>query len=87
MLTTYLRLSPRDMAYFRFIVEAYDGLAVVSAVARDSETVAVRFSAGCAADVQCLLRELAGEIDLTVLTDPKQEPAAGFSIEECPDYA
>ena len=69
----YFRVARHDLVYLKFILEAYEGLAVLSTVEREGAVVRIgypRFSAG---DVDQLLKALGSEIDLQEVPQP-----AGF---------
>ena len=52
------RIDRREIAYLRFIFEAYDGLAVVTTIDSQSGIVALHISPGCEAEVERILEDL-----------------------------
>ena len=58
----YLRVDRREVAFLKFIFEAYDGLAVVSTVDPESGIVMFHIAPGCEADVEMLLQDLKKKI-------------------------
>lgn len=61
-ISRYYRVSRHDLAYLKFIVEAYEGLATLSTVERESGTVVVTYSSHFAEDVTNLMDALGTEI-------------------------
>jgi len=58
----YLRVDRREVAFLKFIFEAYDGLAVVSTVDPESGIVMFHIAPGCEADVEMILQDLKKKI-------------------------
>ena len=58
------------MAYLKFTIEAYDGLATLTTVDGGSGTVSITSPTGVAAETDALLRAIATEIPLTELPQP-----------------
>lgn len=56
------RIDRREIAYLRFIFEAYDGLAVVTTIDSQSGTVALHIPPGCEADVEQIMEDLGKEM-------------------------
>ena len=54
----YFRVDRKDIAYLRFIFEAYDGVAVVRTVDPDAGVIVLHISPGCEADVERILQNL-----------------------------
>ena len=57
-----LRVDRRQISFFRFILEGYDGLATLSTLDPAAGTVVLHVAPGCEAEVDRLLRALAAEI-------------------------
>ena len=70
----YFRVARRDLVYLKFILEAYEGLAVLSTVEREGAIVRIGYPHFSAKDVDKLLHALGGEIDLQEVPQPE-----GFS--------
>ena len=66
----YFRVNRHDLVYLKFILEAYEGLAVLSTVERAGAIVRVGYPHFSAADVDALLRALSGEIEMTEVPAP-----------------
>ena len=66
----YFRLDKKEIAYFRFILEACDGLAQMTTVDRRSGIVVVCFSPTCRDHVDFIIKGLAREISILPY-DPK----------------
>ena len=79
------RVDRRQIGYFKFILEAYDNVAVVTTLDSRQAVIQVAVAPGCEAVVDSIVKGLTGEIDvmpveeasLAGLSDKKSEPAAG----------
>jgi hypothetical protein len=60
--TKYLRIDRREIAFFKFIIEAYDGIAVVSTVDPMAGIVKLSIAPGCEADVEMVLQDLKKDV-------------------------
>jgi len=58
----YLRITPSRFHYLKFILEAYDNLAVLSSENGKAGIVRVRFPSELRADVYAILNEIAPKI-------------------------
>jgi hypothetical protein len=67
----YFRVARHDLVYLKFILEAYEGLAVLSTVEREGAIVRIGYPHFSAEDVDLLLHALSGEIDLTEVPQPE----------------
>lgn len=54
----YYRVDRRDIAFLRFIVEAYEGIAVLSTVDQRTGLVVLHVPAGCQESVSGLMKSL-----------------------------
>ena len=54
----YLRVDRREIAYLRFIFEAYDGIAVLRTIDSRSGLVVLHIAPGCEPDVAGILEDL-----------------------------
>ncbi len=66
----YFRVNRRDLVYLKFILEAYEGLAVLSTVEREGVVVRIAYPHFSAVDVDALLKALAGEMKITEVPQP-----------------
>ena len=66
--TLYFRLDRRDLVYFKFILEAYEGLTTLSTVAKEGPVVSVSYEPAVRAQVAALLQALGEEITLSDVT-------------------
>lgn len=64
------RVDRREIAYLKFILEAYDGLAVVSTLDPEAGLLVLHISPGCEADVEIIMQDLRQDIML----EPAQLP-------------
>ena len=60
--TKYLRIDRREIAFLKFIIEAYDGIAVVSTVDPMAGIVKLGIAPGCEADVEMVLQDLKKDV-------------------------
>lgn len=66
----FFRVARRELAYLKFIIEAYDGLAVLSTVEREGALVSVTTPSCRAAELDLLLGALSREIVMTETEPP-----------------
>ena len=57
-LRKYYRVDRRQIAYLRFIFEAYDGIAVVRTLDAQKGIVVLHIAPGCETDVEFVLNDL-----------------------------
>ena len=60
----YFRIDKRNIGFFRFILEAYEGIATLTTVDPNAGRILLRVPPGCEREVDTLLAELAGDIYL-----------------------
>lgn len=65
-----MRIPSRDIALFKFMLEARDNLAYLTVLDRGSALAELVFSPGQAGEVRDFLADLAGELAFTVLPAP-----------------
>jgi Domain of unknown function (DUF4911) len=70
----FFRIDRNDLAYLKFVIEAYEGLAVVSTVDKEGFLVKIMSTPSLAADLDLLLAALSQEISMTETVPP---PASG----------
>ena len=58
----YYRVDRSEIAYLRFIFEAYDGIAVVKTVDAQKGIILLHIAPGCDDDVEYVLQDLKKEI-------------------------
>lgn len=61
-ITKYLRIDRREIVFLKFIIEAYDGIAVVSTVDSMAGIVKLSIAPGCEADVEMVLQDLKKDV-------------------------
>ncbi len=54
----YYRVDRREIAFLKFILEAYDGLAVLTTIDSEKGIVVINIAPGCEADVEMILQDL-----------------------------
>ena len=60
----YFRIDRRKIGLFRFMLEAYEGIATLTTVDADQGLVVLRVPSGCEGEVDTLLADLSGEVYL-----------------------
>ena len=65
----YFQLASRDMVYMKFILEAYEGLCIMSTIDGKKGIVRVNYPIPFAGDVAALMDALAGEIAVAEVTE------------------
>jgi len=66
----YFRVNRVDLVYLKFILEAYEGLAVLSTVEREGAIVRIGYPHFSGGDLDDLLHALAKEITMTEVPQP-----------------
>ena len=54
----YYRVDRREIAFLKFILEAYDGLAVLTTIDSEKGIVVINIAPGCETDVEMILQDL-----------------------------
>jgi len=67
----YYRVNRRDLVYLKFILEAYEGLALLSTIEREGAIVRIAYPHFAEGDVADLMRAMAGEINLSEVPRPE----------------
>ncbi len=58
----YYRVDRREIAFLRFIFEAYDGLAIIETLDPEAGIIVFHISPGCECDVEVILQDLKRDI-------------------------
>ncbi len=58
----YYRVDRREIAFLRFIFEAYDGLATIETINPESGVIVFYIAPGCETDVDTILRDISADI-------------------------
>jgi len=58
----YYRIDRRDIAFLRFVFEAYEGLAMIETLNPESGVIVFYIAPGCESDVDMILRDLKDDI-------------------------
>jgi hypothetical protein len=66
----YVRLPRPEIAYFKFILESYENLTLLSVVDRYEAIVQLRFSPDQRREILSVLKDLEDDLELTVLDLP-----------------
>ena len=54
----YYRIDRREISFLKFILEAYDGLAVLTTVDSEKGIVVINIAPGCESEVEMILQDL-----------------------------
>jgi len=57
-----LRVDRRGICFFKFILEAYDGIATITTIDAHKGIVLLRIAPGCEGDVEAVLQDLKKDI-------------------------
>lgn len=60
----YLRINPKDIAYFKFIIESYEGMAVVRTLDPKEAVVELMVAPGWEKDLEKVIEGLQKEIPI-----------------------
>jgi hypothetical protein len=77
------RVDRRQISFFKFILEAYDNVAVLSTLDSRSAVVQISIAPGCEAMVDGILKSLSGEIEL-VPVDSVSSPGGTDNVNRLP---
>lgn len=69
----HYRVDRTQIAWLRFLLEGYDGIAVLETLDPAAGRVVLHVAPGCAPDVRGLLDALTGEFPMTRLDPPSGE--------------
>ena len=64
MICRYFKVAHRDMVYLKFILEAYEGMNVMSTVDNKAGIIRIAIMEGFEADMDSLLAELGRQVGL-----------------------
>jgi len=70
-ITKYYRIDHRETFFLKFILEAYDGIAVMTTINKNTGLVSIHVSPGCEKDVNMVLEELKKDIMIEHISDNK----------------
>lgn len=76
--TKIFRIDRRDIAFLKFVLEAYEGIAVLTTLGRDSGTVRLTIAPGCEGEVTEVLNDLCA----TIRMEPRELPAGAHGAVE-----
>lgn len=69
----YLRIERKQIAYLKFILEGYDGMAVVSTADPAAGVIALDIGPGCEDDVNLIINALSREIRIEEICEPSPD--------------
>lgn len=64
MINRYFKVNRRDMVYLKFILEAYEGMNVMSTVDNTAGIIRIAIMPGFEQDMDALLAELATQVSM-----------------------
>lgn len=64
MICRYFKVAHRDMVYLKFILEAYEGMNVMSTVDNQAGIIRIAIMPGFVADMDALLAELGRKVNM-----------------------
>ncbi len=67
----YYRIDRREICYLKFILEGYEGMALMSTVDPDRGLVVLKIAPGCETEADELMRALRQEIMIEACLEPK----------------
>ncbi len=73
-------MTPDRIHYLRFILEAYEGMALVSTLDRDLGLVLLSIAPGCEEDVLAILESERSELALDPISFPSHGKSAGQNL-------
>lgn len=65
----YYRIDRSEICFLKFIIEAYDGLAVLTTVDPETGIVMLYIAPGCEAEIETILQELKKNIIIEALDE------------------
>lgn len=74
-ISQYYTVPRKSLAYFKFIIEAYDGVAVMETMDPAVAVIKLRVAPGCLADAADVVRELNREVMVTPVEGTPWEAA------------
>lgn len=69
--TKYFRVDRREIAYFKFVIESYDGVGLLSTVVPQSGLVLLRIAPGC----EEVIDDIISDLKKTILIEPAVPPS------------
>jgi hypothetical protein len=67
----YYRVDRREISFLKFILEAYDGLAVITTIDSEKGIVVIAIAPGCQADVEMILQDLKKDVMIENINSKK----------------
>ena len=58
----YYRVDRREISFLKFILEAYDGIAVLTTIDSEKSVIVLRIPPGCEEVVEIILQDLRNDI-------------------------
>lgn len=79
MICRYFKVAHRDMVYLKFILEAYEGMNVMSTVDNRAGIIRIAIMPGFVPDMDALLAELAGQVGMEAVAWDSGEDAYWYT--------
>lgn len=71
----YYRVDRRQINFIRFVIEAYEGIAVVTTLDRTQGLIGVAVAPGCEAIVRAVISDLGRSVMIEPAAPPVPEPS------------
>ncbi len=72
-LKKFYRVDRKEIAFLKFIFEAYDGIAIFSTIDSSAGIVVFKISQGCEKDVEMILQDLKKDILIEAISREKMQ--------------
>lgn len=73
----YYRVDSREISFLRFVLEGYDGLAVLTTIDADSGNVVIFTAPGCEGDIAGVVGKLRNEMLIESMPGPEASGGTG----------
>ena len=71
-ITKFYNINKSDIGFIKFIFEAYDGLAVISTIQSEKDTIAIYIAPGCEEEADELVEQLSETVKIEEKVFEKQ---------------
>ncbi|MCD6272782.1 MAG: DUF4911 domain-containing protein [Deltaproteobacteria bacterium] len=66
----YFRIDRREICFLKFIIEAYDGIAVLTTIDPAKGIVVINIAPGCEEEVEMIIKDLEKNIMIEAVSNP-----------------
>jgi len=71
-ITAYYRVDRKEISYLKFIIEAYDGIAIVTTIDPVEGLIALHVAPGCERTVERVLKDLGKELMIELVENTER---------------